>query len=67
MEHVVTITTKKDLGKKSSYWLTRPVVERLEALEELREAYIKTLPNAEQRLQRVCTIVKRPLRGSEQA
>ena len=59
MQRVVTISPKKLLGDKRGYWLTRPVRERLDALEELREAYIRTLPHAEQRLQKVCTIAKR--------
>lgn len=35
------------------YWLSRPVAERLAAVEALRQPVMETLPLAEQRLQRV--------------
>ncbi len=42
-----------------AYWLSRPVSERLEAVELLRQAQIDTLPHAEQRFQRVCRVIQR--------
>jgi hypothetical protein len=42
-----------------AYWLSRPVQERFAAGESLRQAYIQTLPHAQQRFQRVCTITRR--------
>jgi hypothetical protein len=36
-----------------SYWLSRPVAERLAAVEALRLPFMEVLPLAEQRLQRV--------------
>lgn len=39
------------------YWLTRTPFERLAALEELRRRYISTLPDAEQRFQRVLRVI----------
>jgi hypothetical protein len=59
MKRVVTITPKQSLGDKRSYWMTRTMQERLDALEALRDAYIRTLPEEQQKFQRVCTIVKR--------
>lgn len=45
-----------------AYWLSRPVSERIEALEMLRNQMMATLPDAQQRLQRVCRVVKRERR-----
>ncbi|MBC7437177.1 MAG: hypothetical protein H7332_14060 [Bdellovibrionales bacterium] len=50
MQRSITITRKSALGDKAACWLFRPVQERLDALEELCNAYIQSLPNAEQRL-----------------
>jgi hypothetical protein len=42
-----------------SYWRSRPPLERLRALEEMRKMYIKAyVPPGKQRLQRVYRIVK---------
>ena len=68
MERIVTLTTlsqkKRDAQSRDSadlaYWLSRPVTERIAAVELLRQAHISTLPDAEQRLQRVCRVIQRP-------
>ena len=41
------------------YWRAKTVHERLDALEYLRNTYIQGLPDAEQRLQRVCRVTQR--------
>jgi hypothetical protein len=41
------------------YWRTKTVQERLAALDLLREDYTRGLPDAEQRLQRVCRVTQR--------
>ncbi len=41
------------------YWRTRPYVERIAALEQIRRDYIRWKYGAEPRLQRVYKIVKR--------
>ncbi|MCX7420758.1 MAG: hypothetical protein NT013_14625 [Planctomycetia bacterium] len=41
------------------YWRSRPPEERIAALEEIRSQYHRWMGNAEQRFQRVFSIVKR--------
>ena len=41
------------------YWRSKTIQERLTALDLLREDYIQGLPDAEQRLQRVCRVTQR--------
>ena len=49
----------KEEGNDLAYWLSGPPVERLRALDSLRRMYIKAnVAPGEQRLQRVCRIVK---------
>jgi hypothetical protein len=59
IEKVVFKTTLKDQPSDLAFWLSRSVPERFAALEFLRQQYISTLPDAQQRLQRVCTVSKR--------
>jgi hypothetical protein len=42
-----------------AYWKTRPVEERLNRLEALREAYIQTLPPEQRVFQKVCRVIQR--------
>ena len=62
MEHVVTKTHLHQgpsaAAADLAYWLTQPVQARLAAVEVLRQQYIQTLPDAEQRLQRVCRVTQ---------
>lgn len=44
------------------YWRTRPVIERLQALEEIRREYNCWKYGTEPRLQRVYQIIKRERR-----
>jgi hypothetical protein len=41
--------------KERDYWLTRPAVERFQALEQMRKTFYG---NSSERLQRVCRIIK---------
>ncbi|MEM1326515.1 MAG: hypothetical protein AAGI23_11200 [Bacteroidota bacterium] len=41
------------------YWRSRPPIERLKALEEIRREYHQWKYGTEPKLQRVCKIVKR--------
>ncbi|MBL8308847.1 MAG: hypothetical protein JNL19_00350 [Burkholderiales bacterium] len=51
-----TLHTANDDARHLAYWLSRPVQERLAAVEELRRPVMEALPIAEQRLQRVCRV-----------
>lgn len=48
-----------DPGNDLAYWRTRPYQERLEALESIRTEYHLWRGDAESRLQRIYTILKR--------
>ena len=48
-----TLHDANDDVRDVAYWLSRPVAERLAAVEELRRLVMEALPLAEQRLQRV--------------
>ncbi len=59
MKKVVTI---HKLGKEPSdvfFWINQPPIERLRALELIRQQYNTWKYGTEQRLQRVCKVVKR--------
>lgn len=59
MEKVVKIVHQKKQGNDLDFWLDKSYVERLEAIEILREQYYLINKNADRRLQRVLTIVER--------
>ena len=48
-----TLHEANDDVRDVAYWLSRPVEERLAAVEALRRPVMEALPLAEQRLQRV--------------
>lgn len=56
MEKVVFITGLKDQPSDFAYWMTKTVAERIAAVEKLRADYMRGLPDAHQRLQRVCAV-----------
>ena len=60
IEKVVTIKTMREDPSASHddylYWMTKTIPERIAAVEFLRADYMRGLPDAHQRLQRVCTI-----------
>ena len=57
MEKVVKIVHLKDKQSDYSFWLTKGLSERLEAIEMLRSQYIKYRKDVQPRLQRVCRII----------
>ncbi|MDZ7652893.1 MAG: hypothetical protein U5L03_10245 [Burkholderiaceae bacterium] len=59
MEKVVTRTTLRGAPSDLAYWRSRPVEERIAALESLRRKALAARPDAEQRLQRVCRVTQR--------
>ncbi len=56
---VVRIRHLDDPDDDVEYWRSRPPEERIAALEEIRSQYHRWMGNADQRLQRVFSIVKR--------
>lgn len=59
MEKVFRIVQLKDKNDDSEYWMSKTSEERISAIEFLRQQYIKTLPDAQQRFQRVCNIINK--------
>ena len=62
MEKTVHIANRKDLAAKGNadlrYWLSRPVAERIAAVETLRQQFIAEQCNVEPRLQRVYRVTQ---------
>jgi hypothetical protein len=59
MEKVVTKIQKKQQTSDFNYWQKQPYQKRLEALEQIRQEFHQYQYNAEPRLQRIYTIIKR--------
>jgi hypothetical protein len=59
MEKVINKIKIKEQKSDFSYWQKQPIQKRLEALEQIRQQYHQYKYNAEPRLQRVYTIIKR--------
>lgn len=59
IEKTIVKKRLRDSDGSKEYWAQKTPLERVAALEELREAYIQTLPDAEQRFQYVLRIVRR--------
>jgi len=57
-KNVVTIVDIKNQPTDFAYWKTKSVVERLLALELLRQQFFNYTDDTTQRLQRVCSIIK---------
>jgi hypothetical protein len=57
MEKVLRITTLKAKESDFLFWQSKTEKERLEAVELLRQQYIKFTKDAQPRLQRVCRII----------
>ena len=55
---VVRIRNINDPNDDAAYWRSRSPEERIAALEEIREEYHRWKGDAEQRLQRVLTILE---------
>lgn len=58
----VEIYTVQTQSKDYEYWLTKTPVERLEAVEYLRQQYGKASNENESRFQRVFRVIKRTKR-----
>lgn len=58
MEKTLLIVPMKEQQSDYQYWITRPVAERLEAVEALRRQYLELTKHVEPRLQRVCRVIK---------
>lgn len=59
MEKVITRKRKGDEDEAWTYWVTRPVAERLAMVEELRAEYHGWTDEPRPRLPRVCRIIRR--------
>ncbi len=59
MDKVVRITSLKDKQTDFTYWMTKSETERLDAIELLREQYIRFKKNVQPGLQRVCSVINR--------
>ena len=57
MEKILKIVPLHEQPNDYEYWLSRPVSERINAIEILRNQYIK-FRDVEPRLQRVCRVIK---------
>jgi hypothetical protein len=57
MKKNLKIVSLKDRNSDLDYWLAKTPVERLEAIEFLRQQYIKFLKDVQPGLQRVCRII----------
>ena len=58
MDKTVVRTTLKAEEPALRYWLSRPVAERVAAVETLRQHYIAQHFDVEPRLQRVCRVTQ---------
>ncbi len=58
LDKTLKITSLKEKNSDFTYWSTKSFQERIDALELLREQYIKFNKDAKQGFQRVCRIVK---------
>jgi hypothetical protein len=59
MEKVLKITKLKDQQNDYAYWMSKTPLERLNAIELLREQYIKYNKDVQPGFQRVCKIINR--------
>ena len=62
MDKVLKIISLKNKHSDFAYWTTKSLNERLDAVEFLREQYIKFNKDVQPRLQRVCTIINQKQR-----
>lgn len=57
MEKIVKITNLKDKNTDFKFWLTKTEIQRLEAVEMLRQQYLNYKKDVQSRLQRVYRII----------
>jgi len=58
MEKILRIVSLHEQPSDYEYWISRPVSERIDAIEILRDQYIKFKKDVQPRLQRICRIVE---------
>jgi len=58
MEKIIRVVPLHKQPNDYAYWISRPVSERIDAIEMLRSQYIKLEKDVEPRLQRVCFVIK---------
>jgi hypothetical protein len=58
MEKVLRIVPLHEQPSDYEYWASRPLTDRLNAIETLRQQYIEFKIDVKPRLQRVCRVVK---------
>lgn len=58
VEKTLRIVPMKEQPSDFQYWSTRPVAERLDAIEALRRQYLELTSHVEPRLQRVCRVIE---------
>ena len=57
MEKTLKIVQLKDRGTDFKYWISKSEIERLQAVETLRQQYINYKKDVRSRLQRVYRII----------
>ena len=62
MQRHIALKTLHEKDDSLAYWLTRPVEERIAAVEALRQAYYAQVPHVQQGFQRVCVFTQRTRR-----
>lgn len=62
MEKVVRIINMKDDKGDREYWITKTPAERIDAIEVLREQYMRFKGNVQQGFQRVCRVIEQTRR-----
>lgn len=58
MEKILRIVSLHEQSSDYAYWALKPVSERIDTIEILRDQYIKFKEDAKSGLQRVCRVVK---------
>ena len=59
MDKMLKITHLKDRKTDYDFWQTKTAIERLNAIEFLRQQYINLKEDVQPRLQRVCRIINK--------
>ena len=59
MEKVLKIVQLKDKNTDFTFWKTQTEIQRLEAVELLRQQHFKFEKDIEPRLQRICKIINK--------
>ena len=62
MDKVVRIIDMHNDPGDRAFWLSKTPEERIEAIEILREQYVRFKGDVQQGLQRVCRIIEQPRR-----